>query len=98
MDLVRTVGQAERALVGVHAGELEDLADAARAMQLQATIDHLGGDVGHRHLDHGDLLAGFLVAGLSIAHAAFSTSRRAMSISMRMSATWALVTPISEMR
>src|SRR6185503_8334093 len=39
-----------------------------------------------------------LLPNLSIAHAALRTSRRAMSISMRMSATWALVTPISEMR
>src|SRR5262249_34977817 len=64
MDLVRAVGQAQRALVGVHAGQLEDLADAARAMQLQAAVDHLRADVGHRHLDHGDLLAGLLVAVL----------------------------------
>src|SRR5262249_3739213 len=62
MDLVGAVGETQRALVGVHAGELEDLADAARAMQLQAAVDHLGADVGHRDLDHGDLLAGFLVA------------------------------------
>src|SRR6185436_372435 len=39
-----------------------------------------------------------LLPYLSIAQAALSTSRRAISISMRMSATWALVTPISEMR
>ena len=36
MDLVGAVGQAQRALVGVHAGQLEHLADAAGAVQLQA--------------------------------------------------------------
>ena len=35
MDFVRTVGQAQRALVRVHAGELEDLRDAAGTVQLQ---------------------------------------------------------------
>ena len=39
MNLVRAVGQAQRALVGIHAGQLEDLADAAGAMQLKFNPD-----------------------------------------------------------
>src|SRR3990167_11149807 len=50
MNLVGTVGQAQRALVGVHAGELEDLAYTAGTMELQAAVHDLRGDVGHRHL------------------------------------------------
>ena len=97
VHFVRTVGQAQRALVGVHAGQLEDLADAAGAMRRQrsTTLEVM---LGTATLIMAICWRASLLPNLSIAHAAFSTSRRAMSISMRMSATWALVTPISEMR
>ncbi len=98
MNLVRTVGQAQRALMGVHAGQLEDLADAAGAMELQAAVHHLGVMFGTATLIIAICWRASLLPYLSIAHAALRTSRRAMSISMRISATWALVTPISEMR
>ena len=64
MDFVRTVGDAQRALAGVHLGETEVLRNTAAAVGLDRIVDDLERHVGRLDLDHRDLGLGGLVADL----------------------------------
>ena len=64
VDLVRPVGEAQRAHVRVGAGEIEIVGDAAAAMRLDRVVDDLERHARRGDLDHRDLELGGLRADL----------------------------------
>ena len=62
MHFVGAVGQPQGAQVGPGTGQEGVLADAQGAVHLNRAVDHVGGHFRGDHLDHGDFLAGHLVA------------------------------------
>jgi hypothetical protein len=62
VHLVRAVGKAKRAGMGERHGQMEILADAAPAANLDRAVKHLLRDIWGDHLDHRDLSAGGFVA------------------------------------
>ena len=64
VHLVGPVGEAQRARMRVGEGEVEILADAGAAADLDGAVDHLQRDVRRHDLDHRDLGPRRLVADL----------------------------------
>ena len=64
MDFVRPVGEAHRAHRGVVARKACLVGNTGTAERLDRIVDDLQRHVGRRHLDHGDLKLGGLVADL----------------------------------
>ena len=95
VDLVGTVGEAQRPHAGVHRGQRHVVADAHAAVGLDGRSITRRAMFGTITLMAEISIRAPLLPTVSISHAAFSVSRRACSISMRQSAIHSWITPCS---
>ena len=86
MHLVRTIGEPQRSDRGISSRQPDIVGHSRAAERLDRVIDHLECHQRRRDLDLRDLGLRRFVAALSIMSAAFSASRRDISMLMRASA------------
>src|SRR5215813_87551 len=63
MHFVWAIGKAKGTGMRIGMGKTKVLRHAGTAVGLDGPVDHLAGNVGRMHFDHGDLFASSLVAG-----------------------------------
>src|SRR5262245_17629166 len=63
MHFVRAIGKPKGTGMRIGMGKAKVLRHAGPAVGLDGPVDHVAGNVGRMHFDHGDLFAGSFVAG-----------------------------------